>query len=309
MTILARSMLLVVLVSGAACSSADREGERRRKGDERVGGAIVATVDGVGISAAEVARVAELADLSIEEALARSVDQEVLFAEAERRGYGARWEVRRAVERALVQTALAKLVEDEVRPESIEASAIADAYQKNRERFEKPETRSSVHLLARVRKGADAADARRAEAYIEGVLAELGAHPDPGAELEARSKAGPEGLELVFEKLPAVARAGAFERPFEDALFEAAASGLVRQPVRTSYGVHAIVVTTIVPASTVPRSEAEATLRKELVERARFERLRTLVSGLERDHGVVRNEAAWAALLSPTPDEGPAEDP
>lgn len=281
---------LVLVSAVVSCGPEDAERTRREKGQDRAGGAIVATLDGRGIRADEVARIAKLMDLPPAEALNRLIRQELLFGEAERRGYGTRREVRIATDRALVQAALSRFVEAEVPPESIEEDAIDEAYRKDASRFEVPEKRASAHLLVTLPKEPSDELVRRAERYVQSILDALASAESPVEELEKRAEAKFEGREVLFETLAEYPRSGRLARPFEDALFDAPGVGWVPAPVRTSYGVHAIFVTRIVPGTVTPRDEARSVLAKELLERARFERLRSLVASLEREFPVVRHE-------------------
>jgi peptidyl-prolyl cis-trans isomerase C len=91
---------------------------------------------------------------------------------------------------------------------------------------------------------------------------------------------------VAAEKIPPIAADSAFVKPYLEALFSLRAPGVVAQPVRTIYGWHAVRVTEVLAAETVPYEKAEQSLREELLLSRRQERVQRLIERLRADYGV-----------------------
>jgi hypothetical protein len=130
------------------------------------------------------------------------------------------------------------------------------------------------------------------------ILGELRAADDPKRVWERyRSVAELEGFAIKAEDVPPAARVDAFAPEYLDGLFSRPAPGVVDALARTSFGWHAIIVTTIVPGQTTTLEQARATLRRELLSTVREQALQQLVATLTKSHRIEHNEPTIEALL------------
>lgn len=298
-------LVLPVFLSLAAASvgcSDDGPGEAgaaRERGTDRVGGSIVATVDGVGITVADVeAHTGQSGQYgqaltTPRDALMDLEEQELLAAEAERRGYDVRRQTHRSRARARARKLLQVMVEDRVTPASIADAVIAARYQRDASRYHQPERRGSRHLLIRVPEGADPGVWALAEAQSRGVLREAIAAAPEVAEIFGAVTA-PTPLTVVTEVLEPVAHDGTLQLPYSDALFSTEPGRVHPETVRTTYGVHVILVESVVPAADVSLADASARIRQELVIEARGAAASELVQRLAGARPIEVNDAAFA---------------
>jgi parvulin-like peptidyl-prolyl isomerase len=287
-TALLHSLVLIALGCG------DDEGPiaPRAHGGEGVGGQVIATVDGVGVTISDVERYVAATGATPQEALRRLTELELLAGEAARRGYHDRPEVELVRDRARVQRFLIDRIEGVVTPESISAAAISARYEANIDRYRVPERRSSTHLLVRVPEAADEPTYRRAEEIARAILAEA-SEGDAEAVIEAAARRDvPEPLRLRREELLAFPREGALEAPYAEALFVTNPQTLHPETVRTSYGVHVIFVRDVHPAVDVSLEEATPAIRRELVIEGRQTLLEERLRRARSERAVEVNEPA-----------------
>lgn len=297
--------LIAGLVLLCGCGSPDvadppAEGDWAR-GGASVGGRVISTVDGHPITVADVQAAARAAGVSPRVALQRLQDEELLAAAAARAGIG-ETEGRRAARQAAVQRLLAEEVEAAVGPDAVDPAAIEAAFEESLERFERPERRSSVHLLARIPEDAPPGAEAEAEAWIAARHREIAEAPDAEAAVLAYQTRPPgdRTFEVLAESVPALPRDGAADPAYLRALFSPEAEGLVDAPVRTSFGWHVVVVTEIEPRWEATREEALETLREERLASLRHARLTALLQRLAAESEIeVDPEAARAALSNP----------
>jgi hypothetical protein len=243
-----------------------------------VGGQVVSTVDGEAITVAEVEEVVRLTGLGPLAALRRLQEERALAHRAAASPVADDPEVAAATRRALVRQLLASEVEAPHPPEAIPAAAVEQRAREISGALASPETRRASHVMVAL--PADAPEARVDAAFrlARRMRDELRAQPSPSAALDAY--AGRQGaFDVVVERLDPMPR-DELEQTFADALFEAPGSGLVEEPVRSSYGVHVIVLEEIVPPWEVPREEWEPVLRRQLAAEARVAATEALVERL-----------------------------
>lgn len=270
---------------GAPRSSPTKRG---RHGTLHERGGIVARVDGVGIHRDEVEALARESGVEPRVALERLVERELLVGAAKRAGLDrdvlVRTEVRRATARALLAREVESLTEADV-----PAPMIAEAYARERRRFDAPELRSVVHVLGELPRNTKravglaksrAVVASLRDAMLEGTLEEIQA-------LQATTR---DGVQLRVEPVQRFARDDAYERAFLDAAFALAAPGDVSPPVETRYGWHVIRLTEILAPTSTPVAERDATLRRELLPAFRRRRAQELTREIETRVGVSRDE-------------------
>ena len=279
-------------VLALGCRETDSELGARTRGDAKVGGDVVSTVDGVAITLGDVQRFVSDSGLTPRDALRRLQSEALLAAEAAHRGYGDDPAVAHLSHQAWVQALLGQRIES-LRATDAE---IAAEYEKQSERYKVPELREAKHVLYRLREPVTPEQDQEARAFIEAARQELLDAIDVGPVLARyRARAGT-GMPIVVEELPPVPSNGPFVAPFMQAVFAMPSVGVVPSAVRTKFGWHAIVVTSITPAKTVPLSEAAQELRKE-IELDKHERaLKALLEDLRHDIPIVEDAHARKAM-------------
>lgn len=281
---------------GAGGRTPDGHGEHAR-GQARVGGQVVSTVEGHAITLEDVQHLVAKHGLLPREALRRLQDERVLMVEAERRGFSDDPEAIHVALQAGAQALLESVADSAV----ISDQELRAAYEKSRARFERPERRAAVHVLAKLPSKPNAEDEAAARAFAADIIDELAAAEDLEAFLKrAREQKRPE-FEVVAETLPAVSRDSNFVEPFLDALFGASEAGVLREPVRTSFGWHAIRLTEIIAPEKTPYSEALATLRAELLLERQMQLVEDLLERARKEHGVSVSQSAANTLAALEP--------
>jgi parvulin-like peptidyl-prolyl isomerase len=260
----------------------------------KVKGVVVARVDGHAITADQVSALPELAP---REAVRRLASERLLMAEASRRGYGTRRAVLLAERQALAQAVLA----DEEERVTVSTEELRAAYEAQRDRFHRPERRTSVHVLARVPEDAEPALDAQARAFAAHVIAEFAA-ADAVEDVVARYRGFEHAaFQVVAEDIPAAGQQASFVKPYLDALFSLEDTGVVPEPVHTVFGWHAIAVTKIEPESSVPFEQAAEALRSELLIDKRKHHVDAFTAQLRRRVGVAIDPEAIARLRAMTP--------
>lgn len=253
---------------------------------------VVAKVGGRAIGAADVRERMKLDGVSARAALDALIDEELLIEEAQRAGLSEDPEAMRSVDRMMVR-ALLRDLERENMPEGVSRQQVRADFERNREQFQVLERRGSWHVLVR----ADTVQARELAAAI---LAEARQADDPKEVFERYAAGAADALDLpvVVEELPPITIKAEIEKPYKDALFAVKAPGPVKDPVRTSYGWHAIVVTEIEPGQVRTLADVEDEIRDRLSRKQRFEKLVEVVNRLEAEDRVAYNQAVVERLMS-----------
>jgi len=296
------ALLSAALLAACAPDGAADEGlglGDRIRGDERVGGEVVSTVDGHAITLEEVEAAARAAEVEPAVALRRLQD-EALLALAARRARGPRDDpaVTRAERQAMVQALLERTVEAE-EPEVPEDEVVA-AYEASRGRFSAPETRWSAYVVAL---DAPVADMDAGRAWIAQIVEELREAPDPvNAALAVRRRSDLDALPFAVEvqEVAGLPRDDPRSEPaYLQALFAMEEPGVFPEPVRTQLGWHAVILTRIEPPRTTSREEALETLRQERVAQLRHGELNELVADIARRTPVTLVPQAPQLLTNP----------
>ncbi len=253
---------------------------------------VVATVGGRAIGAEDVRERMMLDGVGATDALDALVEEELLLQEAQRAGLSEDPEAMRSVDRTMVRALLHDL-ERKNAPEEISKQEVRADFERNREQFQVLERRGSWHVLVK----ADTLEAREIAAAI---LTEVRQAEDSRAVFERYATGAADDIELsvVVEELPPITIKADIEKPYKDELFAAKSPGPLREPVRTSYGWHAIVLTEIQPGEVRTLADVEDEIRDRLSQRRRFEKLVELVKRLETEGRVVYDQAVVDRLMS-----------
>lgn len=206
-------------------------------------GEVVATVDGVAITASRVAELAEATGLPPRTAVDRLVEFELLAAEARRRGLERDPDARAAGRKAMVQRYLAEEFEATHRIEDMPEAMLRKAYEQNIRMFVRPRLRKVAHILVEAPAGrtspADRALARRLGQKVRTDAAKV--HDLDGFLALGRSLEGTLPLPVRTEDLQTYI---AERAPLDPAFIEGALSldrvGEVSPPVESSFGTHVI---------------------------------------------------------------------
>jgi parvulin-like peptidyl-prolyl isomerase len=269
-------------------------------GDATVGGDVVATVEGVPITLADVEALSREEQLAPREALRRIENDLLLSRAAERAGLGSDPEFTDEMRRAAVRALLRRVIEPAHLPEAVTEAELEARRAEISSALSAPETRRAAHLLIRLASDAPPARVDAAMRLARRIRDELSAEADPATALDHYG-AQEGSFDLTVEHLDPMAREH-LAAPFAEALF-AATPGLLPEPVRTSYGVHVIVLVEVVPPWEVPREDWEPPLRRQLAAEARAAATEALVDELSARTSVTIN-----AQLGPLLDQVAFDD-
>ena len=147
-------------------------------------------------------------------------------------------------------------------------------YDRNRDRYRRPESRRVRHILL-----ADEASAQRVTARLDA--------GDEMAVIAATASTDP-GSRAVGGDLGDVHR-GEFSGAFEEAIF-AAEVGAIVGPIRTEHGWHVARVEAVTVATVVPFAEARSSIEAELLIAARMRAFETWLDGRRATLAVIAPE-------------------
>jgi hypothetical protein len=297
---------LLLCGSGAAgCGGreADRGGPQTQLRPEDV---VVASVDGVPISAARVAAHGRATGLSARESLDDLVDFELLAQAAARRGLAASPEVAEARTRELARRLLRADFEARTRPEDIPEADVRREYERNRRHFNHPELRSVMTVLFLAKKGtASGAEEQRSRAHAQ-ELAERWRAEKPADARAARAIAETYyGHVNGFRVDQFITHKDAqMERDWLKVVMALKAPGAFAGPVRTFYGWQVVYLAELHPARHTPEAEALAAIRREMYplwQRAAFARFLEETTGRHQVESHPERLRAAAGAAAPPP--------
>ena len=270
----------------------------------RLGGDVVAIVDGEAITRDEIRSEMRAHGRTAREALDVLERETLLAHEARRLGMVA---VGTAPSRRALAQAMLFELERTHGPGTISDEAVRQAFAGEARALSHGEQRGVRHLLVRPQSGGPVPEAvaRAFTAEAISTLSSQGTSDAVWQSLRERAASHPE-ISVLVESIAPFARDAAFEAPFVEAAFAEPAVGVVQTPVRTSYGFHAILVTSVVPAYTATLEQDGPRIRAALVVAARERALARLFESLARSHGVsVRAHAIDRALALDIPQAEP----
>ena len=279
-----------IAVVAVACDSSSKAPEEQSDLSIASDGVPIARVGRETIRVSDLRAEMKKSGLGAEEALNALLEESLLLQEAQRMGFEQTAADRRKIDRLMVRTFLTDL-ERNVTPETIPTPEVEADFETHEERFQVLEQRRSVHILVK-----DQSDAARSFASkILRELREKGA--DEVFERYRSGEAADLGFEVVAEELPPISQKARFDPAFKKALFEATEAGPLRQPVKTSYGWHAIVLTEVQPGEQRTLRDVEDEIRSRLAQKGRLQQLHDLVEKLEGEVGVRFNDAGVQHVL------------
>jgi peptidyl-prolyl cis-trans isomerase C len=251
--------------------------------------ALAASVDGAPIRLEEVQELMENAmdvvdgGLSAAEAVDVLIRNELLGAEAERRGYGQSEEVEDVRRLALAKALLTTRVGKGVRPETVDREELRRYFEANKRRFIRGAQRKVVHVLAETKKGAFSSEEARRVAVNAREMA-LGAE----SEAEFRERLSPlvsshdekMKIETIF---PFEAGTEKLVRPFVEAAFKVKEIPGLSRPVETKFGWHVILVLEELPPINRPFGEVEGELAEEVLPLVKKSEAAALIGRLTKE--------------------------
>lgn len=275
-----RAWVVACALRLAACGDDGAAGARGtvQQGHAKLGGTVVSTVNGHAITIADVQALMNASSLSAREALDRLQTEQLLMAEAERRGTSAA-----AIDEVAARAAVQALLDREAARNVATESDLRAAYEKDA-RFHVLETRTTVHVLARLDGKASEQQVQAAFGVAKKAVEDLRAL-DLSA-IQSKYTGTIDGVTVKTEELPPSDRNAPLVKEYLDATFSIAAAGVVPQPVRTRFGWHAIRVLQITPARDTPFEEAAAVLRSEVTIKKQAAAVNALLLDLRHAHPV-----------------------
>jgi parvulin-like peptidyl-prolyl isomerase len=273
--------LFLALCQAALACKAPGEASRDTSTDKEMpamgSSQVVSTVDRSVITLREVEELV-LAGLPPDESLRRLQAQSLLMLEAERRGLQERMQVEQVGRQAAVQALLAR----EAQAVTVSEQELQASYDAQSSRFTLPERRVVAHVMARLSSKAGPDMDARAKAIAQRAIGGLAQTRELDAFLAAQKAQSAPGVEMIAERLPEVAHSQ-IPGPFGDAVFALREPGVVKAPVRSNQGWHAIRVLEILPKVTrVSLEQASAELRSELEQQKRAKRVAELITELRK---------------------------
>jgi hypothetical protein len=252
-------------------------------------------VNGSPVSLSEVEAVVRRSNQTPRQALRSLEAEQLLMQEADKSGYYADPEVAFVGKQAAVQQLLIEQVEQQVRvtDEDLEA-----AYERDRSRFQQPERRASVHILAKLRPTVNAQAERQAEALAREAIAAFAKTAEVEAALALFRDRSSNTVAIVAEHLPPISRDAAIAAEYKEALFSQPGPGVIKQPIRTSYGWHAIYLTEIIPAITRSLQEVTDLLAPQIKREKQYARMQSLLDRARRSTRIVKDQSAIQWLMN-----------
>jgi len=270
-------------------------------------GALVARVDREPVTADDVAMIARtegIHDRTV--ALDRTVDRVLLAREATRRGLGNDPMIADVARRALIQSLLARTVEQTVSRERLPADELATGMQIRGFELAHGPLSVTQHIVVRVEASAPVDVRARARAVTEALRERAATLPMPrgGEAFEHLAASLPAEFPHRAEVLPAIDASGRHARGAVVAEYARAAAQLahvgdVSPVVETSFGFHVIVLLERQPALEASEADVRARVRDELLWRLRHRALDAYLDELRRRHAVQIPPAAIHAVESP----------
>ncbi len=268
-------------------------------------GVVVARVGDLSLTDLDVAAVARERSLSARAALDALIRDALLAHEARRSGLVGPVELADDAWRARVQRLLARDVEARFSESTVPAAVVEQALEGRRAALAHRGLRRVVHAVLMV--GADAglttneAALARMFAFREELARATHGHPTADGFRAAANGLGL-GAGLRVEELEPFDRAGrtpsgaAYVGAFAEAGWALSAAEPLSEPFVTTFGVHVALLLEEVPPMTRTDDEARAMVRSEVIQRARVEAARNLLTGLRRRQRVQVSESALAQV-------------
>lgn len=289
----------LALVAALGCSDRVRPVPRVDLAPTR--GAVVARVGDLAITDLDVAAVARERSLSARGALDALVRDALLAHEARRSGLVGPVELADDAWRARIQALLARDVEARFAEAMIPPQVLAQAMEVRRPALAHRGLRKVVHAVWVVSADAGAGPNEAALARMFAFREEL-ARATQGRPTAAQFRAAAEalhgGASLRVEELEPFDREGrtpsgaAYVQVFAEAGWTLSAAEPLSEPFTSSFGVHVALLLEEVPPMTRTDDELRAMVAAEVVQRARVEGARTLLTGLRQRRRVQVSESA-----------------
>jgi hypothetical protein len=247
-----RHMLLfrLPLVVAALCGACNDEGSEPRVEQSSVeevvvetDDTVVATVDGVPITASRVEALVKATKRAPREVLEGLVEFELLAAEARQRGLSQGYDIEQAGKQRMVQLFIERDFEATHQPEDIPDSFLLAAYQEKRTTFVHPKLHKVAHILVTAYEG-KATEARRGEARK--LAREIHREASKATEVAefltiGKRFDGRDGFTIKLEKLSSlVHKRASLARPFIEATLKLEHNGDISEPTETRFGSHII---------------------------------------------------------------------
>ncbi|MCP4606159.1 MAG: hypothetical protein GY847_37540 [Proteobacteria bacterium] len=262
----------------------DRQGPVAQVDSDKV----VARVDGIPILSKQVRELIDAVDggLPVDEALEILIRNELLAAEARRRGFDAMNEVNHTQDIALVRAILKKQISEGINPDSLNQEKLKQYYELQKERFVHGMLRRVVHIVALVGK----------KEFTKEEAAQLGSR----IAISMRNvKSEDEFIALGetfrneysnkvnIESLPPFAvETKMIVEPFVTATFALDKVGQVSPPIQTKFGWHVIYLAEELPPKNRSFEEVKKELSEEVLPSERKMKTKEWFDRLDKDNNI-----------------------
>jgi PPIC-type PPIASE domain len=286
------TIVLMCFVCIAGCGSESKaleEKDQEESAGKNVSSFVVARVDGVPISVREISELIEGVDagLSGEKALELLINNELLGAEASRRGYGKLQEVTDVWRSTLAATLLAREVDEKIRIDTLDDEWLKTLYEQHKARYVHPVLRRVVHIVFKTgKKGMPEPEAKEQALALEARLNEM---DDIAQEkfAEICNEVKGTNKKIVIEALPPFVKDGSqFAAPFVEAAFSLKKLGSISGPTKTSYGWHVIYFAEEIAPIDRSFAEVRDELANEVLPQKKIDRAAELMTKLTNDANI-----------------------
>ena len=268
---------------------------------------IVATVDGVPITAGEIARRAKAGGLTVEQALEQAVDDQLILAHAQA---NPQQDLSDAYKAAAAMHLIANQFEPANTPQSIPDSTLREIYDEIQKRdypepefadkkfiFVHGEWRATFQLVVQAQELTDAETASTVESLLRLTRDHYLLHPEPGEETfrESAWNLFRSYVPVRFERLPPLAKEdwdnlyrlnGDFDKNYLDRVFALPAVGASSDVFPTQHGLHWVFLAAIIPSRNSSFDEVREELRSSIGDSHRAQEFEKWLHRLRSEHQV-----------------------
>jgi hypothetical protein len=285
LTAVAAAILLCLHGCGTVGTEEEESSEPGREGSITSRSGRVALVDGVPIFVEEVRFMMDGGEPTAGKAVDALIGNELLAAEAIRRGWGRADEVEFERTKALAALLLRR-VGEETTVEEVDPDEIRKRYLEQKKRFVHGHLRKVIHAVALTGQEGMASDEARSAAR-EIAVRTAGVVNAAGFEAEVKALKKQNGWKVKVETLPAFERNDdRFVAEFVKAAYDIGGPGEISPAFETRFGWHVILMLEDLPPSDVSLEEARGILAEEILPSVREKRAADLISRLVKEAGV-----------------------
>ena len=234
------------------------------------------------------------------------IDFELLAQDARRRGLAEKVAIQHAVRQAQVRMFLGEDFAPTWTAESMPKEYVEQAYQKNYNMFNKPESRDADHVITTIesKRPTDPETDLKAQAMAQAIYEEMKLNPPKdrtdfiarGAVWEERAKE--QGFEVRAQPLGRFGKAGRFAPSFTEKVFEHEGDAILVPPFVTEFGHHVVRIEKSYPEIARTIEDAETEIRARIKDQVRGQKLRELTDRLASEQPPIAAGKGVNALMN-----------